>query len=160
MEKVQSSVKQLIRIMNADIPGHVTIGYGLTKIKGIGINFSHAFCIRNNINESKRINEFTESDIKTLESQLKSLKGIDGWMLNRRKDIEGGEDKHLLTTDLKFNTDFDIKRMQKIRSYKGVRHSAGLPVRGQRTKAHFRHGRSVGVSKKKASSPAPKAATK
>ena len=146
--------------MNTDIPGHFPIGYGLTKIKGIGVNFSHAFCVRNNIDETKKVSEFSEPEIRDLESKLKSLKGIEGWMLNRQKDIETGEDKHTLTTDLKFNTEFDVKRMQKVRTYKGMRHSAGLPVRGQRTKAHFRHGRSKGVSKKKATSPASKGASK
>jgi small subunit ribosomal protein S13 len=154
MEKTHNPIKQLIRIMNTDIPGHVQIGFGLTKIKGIGANFSHAFCVRNNINEAKKVSDFTEPEIKDLESKLKSLKNIDGWMLNRQKDIETGEDRHVLTTDLKFNTEFDVKRMQKVRTYKGMRHSAGLPVRGQRTKAHFRHGRSMGVSKKKAGTPA------
>ncbi|MDP2973690.1 MAG: 30S ribosomal protein S13, partial [Candidatus Diapherotrites archaeon] len=37
---------------------------------------------------------------------------------------------------------------KKIKCYKGIRHAAGLPVRGQNTKAHFRHGKSVGVKKK------------
>ena len=45
--------------------------------------------------------------------------------------------------------EFDIKRMKKIKSYKGARHSAGQPVRGQRTRSHFRsRGKAVGVTKK------------
>ena len=47
--------------------------------------------------------------------------------------------------------DFDIRRLKKIRSYKGVRHTSGQPVRGQRTRSHFRKkGQSVSVMKKKA----------
>jgi len=43
----------------------------------------------------------------------------------------------------------DVKDLREIQSYRGIRHALGLPVRGQRTKAHFRHGKSVGVIKKK-----------
>ena len=45
--------------------------------------------------------------------------------------------------------EFDIRRMKKVRSYKGIRHLQGQPVRGQRTRAHFRKGRSVGVTRAK-----------
>ena len=70
-------------------------------------------------------------------------------MLNRRKDIETGEDKHLLGSDLKLRKEFDLKRMKNIRSYKGVRHALGLPVRGQSTRSHFHKGKSLGVKKPK-----------
>ena len=70
-------------------------------------------------------------------------------MVNRRKDIETGEDRHLVGVDLKFMQEQDIKRMIKIKSYKGVRHMFGLPVRGQRTRSSFRGGRTVGVIRKK-----------
>ncbi len=64
--------------------------------------------------------------------------GTPVWMLNRRKDLELGEDRHLITSDLTFTQDNDIKMLKKIRSYKGVRHILGQPVRGQRTKSNFR----------------------
>ena len=48
--------------------------------------------------------------------------------------------------------EFDIRRLKKIKSYKGIRHSLGQPVRGQRTKAHFRKGRAVGVKRVKVKS--------
>jgi small subunit ribosomal protein S13 len=57
---------------------------------------------------------------------------------------------------LDLSRDFDIRRMKKIRSYKGWRHATGQPVRGQRTKSHFRHGGAIGVAKGKArQAPAP-----
>lgn len=151
MEKIQQpAMRQLIRIFNTDVSGNVTVGYGLTKIKGIGINFAKAFCVRNNIKADQVVGTMTDVEVKELESKLKELKNMDYWYKNRQKDYESGDDFHMLTSDLKFNTEFDIKRMQKVRTYKGIRHAAGLPVRGQRTKAHFRHGKAVGVSKKKA----------
>ena len=62
-------------------------------------------------------------------------------MKNRQKDFEDGENKHISGADLKLRREFDLKRLKKIKSYKGVRHSHGLPVRGQRTKANFRKNR-------------------
>jgi small subunit ribosomal protein S13 len=71
-------------------------------------------------------------------------------MLNRRKDMETGEDRHLTTADLKFFNDNDIKMMKKMRSYKGIRHMEGLPVRGQKTKSKFRKnkGKVMGVKRR------------
>jgi len=147
MEKEPKQLKQLVRILNTDIPGSTPIQHGLTKIRGIGPNLAHAFCIRMNINPSKPTNTFSDVEIKKLEAQLKEM-NIDTWMLNRQHDYDTGNDRHLLTTDIKLVKDFDVKRLQKIRSRRGIRHAAGLPVRGQRTKAHFRHGRAVGVASK------------
>lgn len=69
--------------------------------------------------------------------------------MNRRKDVESGEEKHLTGTDLDLRKDFDIKKLKKIKSYRGLRHTAGLPTRGQRTKAHFRSNRKKGSGIKK-----------
>ena len=60
-----------------------------------------------------------------------------------------GEDQHLVSSKLKFAVKSDIDFMRKIRSYKGIRHELGLPVRGQRTRTSFRGGKAVGVSKSK-----------
>ena len=50
--------------------------------------------------------------------------------------------------ELDMRKDFEIRKMKKIRSYKGVRHIMGQPVRGQRTRAHFRKtGKAVGVKR-------------
>ncbi len=150
-EQHKANVKQLVRILNTDIPGQYHTGHALTKIKGIGVNFAHAFCARYNIDETKVISQLAEPEIREIEARLKSIKEIDSWLLNRQHDYDTGEDMHLLTTDLRFKNDFDIKRLQKVRAYRGMRHAAGLPTRGQRTKAHFRKvGRAVGVSKTKA----------
>ena len=67
---------------------------------------------------------------------------------NRRLDIETGESTHKIGSDLDITKDFDIRRMKKMRSYKGIRHIQGQPVRGQRTRSHFRvRGKSTGVRK-------------
>ena len=49
-------------------------------------------------------------------------------------------------------TEYLLKRLREIKCYRGIRHSLGLPVRGQRTKAHFRKGKAVGVQKGKVKS--------
>ena len=153
MEKEEKpAVRQLIRILGTDLPGNYTLARGLTHIKGIGPSLSHALCVRFQLEERKLLSSLTDVDIKGLETQLRGMKGMEPWLLNRQRDFDTGNDMHVLTTDIKFRRDFDIKRMQKIRSYRGMRHAAGQPVRGQRTKAHFRKGRSMGVQKK---SPTP-----
>ena len=55
---------------------------------------------------------------------------------------------HLTGADLTLSKELDIKRLKKIKSYRGIRHSIGQPVRGQRTRSHFRTGVSVGVQRK------------
>ena len=62
-----------------------------------------------------------------------------------------------------FAQENDVKRLKRIRSYVGVRHGQGLPVRGQRTKSNFRRNKGkgpLGVKKKEAAKAAPKAASK
>lgn len=149
MEKTQNPVKQFVRVMNTDIPGMYTLQRGLAQIRGISINLAHAICARLSLPTTKQVHTLTDTDVKELETQLKSLH-IDAWLLNRQQDYETGKDRHLLTTDIVFQRDLDIKRHQKIKTYKGIRHAMGLPVRGQQTKAHFRKGRALGVQKKKA----------
>ncbi len=76
-------------------------------------------------------------------------------MLNRRRDYETNENKHLVTGDIKFVQDNDIKRLKKIKTYKGVRHILELPVRGQRTKSNFRKnkGKVLGVKRRPGAKP-------
>ena len=76
--------------------------------------------------------------------------GIPAWLFNRRKDAETGKDKHLLAADLTFQKDNDIKLLQKMKSYRGSRHQAKRPARGQRTRSNFRKnkGKVTGVKKK------------
>ena len=76
-------------------------------------------------------------------------KRLPWWMLNRRKDLISGEDKHIMGSDLVLKLRDDINLLRKIRSYRGIRHERGLRVRGQRTKSTGRRGMVVGVMRKK-----------
>ena len=71
------------------------------------------------------------------------------WMLNHQKDIETGEDIHLIGSQIDMRLRDEINIMKKIRCYKGIRHERGLAVRGQRTRGNNRKGLTLGVSKKR-----------
>ena len=103
------------------------------------------------IEEERRIQDLSGEDIKAIEEGIKNAE-FPSFLKNRRKDLDSGDDLHLNGADLDLRKEFDIKRLRKIKSYKGARHGAGLPVRGQRTKSNFRKhrkkGGAVGVKKK------------
>jgi len=142
-----STSKQLIRIMSTDIPADKDIYHGLQKIKGVSYSFSNALCYKLNLDKNKKIKDLTKEEMAKIEHIVKEP-DFKPWLLNSQKDYETGKNIHLSTTDLKFRIDSIKKRLMKIKSLRGLRLSIGLPVRGQRTKGHFRKGRSVGVAKK------------
>jgi len=148
-----ADVKQIVRIANTDILGNIKIFQALTKIHGVSYSFSNAICGYLGFDRAKVIGSFENDEIKKIEDAVKNpLKyGLPRFIINRRSDIETGEDRHLLGPDLKLRKEFDVKLMKKIKIYKGIRHALGLPVRGQGTKAHFRTGKSLGVKKSKKS---------
>lgn len=137
----------LVRIMGQDIRGSKSIYVGLTRIKGVSWAISNALCLRLGIDRKTKIATLTKDKIRHIEEGLKSL-DIPAFMKNRRADRETGEDLHLFTTNLDIKKEFDIKRLKQIKSYKGIRHSLGLPVRGQRTRSHFRTKAKKGVRQK------------
>ncbi len=67
--------------------------------------------------------------------------------MNRRQDIETGEDTHLVTSDIAFSIRNDVEREKTLFSWRGYRHMYGLKVRGQRTRCTGRKGGAVGVAK-------------
>ena len=139
---------RIIRIMQKDIEGRTNIYPGLTKIKGVSWSLSNAVCKKMGFDKNRKIESLTESEIKKLEEFLRNP-DIPKYLKNRQKDFETGKDEHLIGSNLELRKEFDIKRLKKIKSYRGYRHVAGLPVRGQRTKAHFRKNRSKGAGIKK-----------
>lgn len=140
--------ERLVRILSKDIEGKMKIYVGLTKIKGISWTFSNAVCKALNLDKNKTIGALSEEEIQKITEFIKNPK-LPNHILNRRKDIETGNEKHLTGTDLDLRKDFDIKKLKKIKSYRGLRHTVGLPSRGQRTKAHFRVNRKRGSGIKK-----------
>lgn len=139
-------IKQLIRLFDADIDGNKPLLQALTKIKGISHSFSNAICNKLDLDKTKKIGLLSQQELKKIEETL-SNPPIPSYLFNRQKDYDTGDNIHILGNKLKFRKDFDIKRLTAIKSYKGLRYQQGLPVRGQRTRAHFRKGKSMGVSK-------------
>lgn len=142
-KQTQSDVGRVVRILSKDIEGKESVYSGLTKIKGISWSFSNALCKNLKIEKNKKIGALSPDEIKKIEEFVKNP-DIPDFLKNRRLDRETGESKHLNGTGLELRKDFDIKRLKQIRSYRGLRHSTGQPVRGQRTKAHFRSNRRKG----------------
>ena len=139
----------LIRILGFDIPGSKNLYAGLTRIKGVSWTISNAICLKLGFSRSKKVSELSKEDIKKIEKFLEELPVYD-FLKNRRTDIETGQTDHFFGTDLDMKRDFDIKRLREIKSYKGIRHALKQPVRGQRTRSHFRkRGVAMGVKKKK-----------
>ena len=147
LEKKQE--ERVVRILSKDIEGGMTIYSGLTKIKGVSWAVSNAVCKVLKIDKKRKIGSLTIDEIKTISDFIKNPK-LPVYLLNRRKDFETGENKHLQGSDLELRKEFDIKRLKKIKSYRGLRHASGLPMRGQRTRSHFRINRrkSSGIKKK------------
>ncbi|MBS1267054.1 MAG: 30S ribosomal protein S13 [Candidatus Woesearchaeota archaeon] len=147
--------KHIVRIANADLKGDWLIEIALSKIKGISYSLAKIICQKAKISETTKTGDLTKAQIEKLSEIIKKPKKykIPSWTLNQRKDFETGEDIHLVGTNLTLNKNTNIKRLQKIRSYRGFRHAWGLPVRGQRTRSNFRKnkGKVVGVKRKKPS---------
>ncbi len=153
--KLKSESKQqyfsIVRIVQADIPGNKKILIGLTYIKGVSWSISNAICKILKIDSNRKIADLNEKEIEIITEFLKNPK-FPSFLVNRRKDFETGKDSHLITSQLDMKKEFDIRRLKKIRSYRGLRHAFGHPTRGQRTKSHFRakgKKKAVGVKRKK-----------
>ena len=148
-QKREEEYETLIRIFGCDVPGSKNLYTALTYIKGVSWTIANAVCIKSGIPKNKRLSEMSKDEIKKVEYVLSQLDFFP-FLKNRRYDPESGETSHLYGSDLDMTKEFDIKKVKKIRSYKGIRHSLGQPVRGQRTKSHFRKiGRTVGVRRSK-----------
>lgn len=145
-----TELRQIVRIIDADISGEKGIYNALRQVTGISYSFSNAICNIMNFDKNKKVGSLSDEELAKINDIIKNPNKyeIPNFILNRRKDYDSGEDKHLIASDLKLTQSFDIKRLKKIKSYRGMRHAVGLPVRGQRTKGHFRHGKTVGVRKK------------
>ncbi len=145
-------VKHIVRIANTDLVGEKALRVALTKIKGIGVMYSNMVCRMAHVNIDKKTGLLSSTEIDRLNDVLlhSDKYSIPDWMKNRRKDYETGKTIHLITSDLDFTKEQDLRRLKKIKSYRGLRHIAGLTTRGQRTKSNFRRnkGKVVGVKRK------------
>ena len=108
----------MARISGVDLPNNKRIEIALTYIFGIGHKTAGDIIAATGVNPDTRAKDLTEEDISKLRDYI-----------DRQVKVEG---------DLRRDTQFDIKRLIEIGSYRGLRHRKGLPVRGQRSKTNAR----------------------
>jgi small subunit ribosomal protein S13 len=123
----------MARISGIDIPREKRVEVALTYIYGIGLPTSQKILAQANVNADTRVRDLTEDQVNRLRE-----------IVDRRYKVEG---------DLRREVALNIKRLQEIGSYRGLRHRRNLPARGQRTKTNARQRRgpkrTVGVRRKK-----------
>lgn len=143
--------RYLVRIHNTDLDGKKPFGTALTYVPGVSHRMAAIVARETGIPVAQRIGKLTEEQINQVAEAISALgETVPEWMLNRRKDIETGEDDHLVGTEIQIMLREDLNRLKKIRSWRGFRHERKLPTRGQRTKANGRFGPAVGVQRKDA----------
>lgn len=108
----------MARIAGVDIPNEKRVEIGLTYIYGIGRVRSNQILAATGINPDTRVKDLTEADIASIRKYIESNFTVEGEL---RRDVA-----------------LDIKRLKEIRCYRGLRHIANLPVRGQSTKTNAR----------------------
>jgi small subunit ribosomal protein S13 len=123
----------MARIAGVDIPREKRIEIALTYVFGLGLPTSQKILAQANVNPDTRVRDLTEDQVNRLRE-----------IIDRRHKVEG---------DLRREVALNIKRLQEIGSYRGLRHRRNLPARGQRTKTNARQRRgpkrTVGVRRKK-----------
>ncbi|NHI83040.1 MAG: 30S ribosomal protein S13 [Candidatus Thorarchaeota archaeon] len=145
--------RHIVRIAGRDIDGQENLLHGLTKVKGVGMRLSKAILGKLKLNPYSRLGYLGDVQIDRIEELLRQPQnaGLPDWYVNRPRDRSSGRMLHLTGSDLDFAQRSDIERLRRIRSWRGIRHSLGLKVRGQHTRTTGRGGAAVGVSRKKAS---------
>jgi small subunit ribosomal protein S13 len=146
---LSSEFRYLVRIRGKDLEGRKKLVPALADLRGVGDNFAQSIVGSLGLDPKQRLGTLSDSQLKELERVLidgSSLK-VPQWALNRRRDPETGETKQLVGTDLDFALKSDIDREKTVQSWRGIRYSLGLKVRGQRTRTTGRKGRTVGVRK-------------
>lgn len=107
----------MARIAGVDIPNEKRVVISLTYIFGIGRSTASKILKAVEIDEDKRVKDLSEDELTRIRLEVQKYR------------IEG---------DLRREVALNIKRLQEIGSYRGIRHRRGLPVRGQRTRTNAR----------------------
>ncbi len=122
----------MARILGVNLPDNKRIDYALTLIYGVGWTSSKRILGEAKIEVNKKVSQLNEDDFKRIIV-----------ILEKGHKVEG---------DLREEINDNIKRLREIGSYRGIRHTRGLPVRGQRTRSNARTKRgkrkTVGALKK------------
>ena len=121
----------MARIAGVNIPTEKCVNIALTYIYGIGPATANKICEALKIKPSVRVHQLTDSEISKISEYIGQHLSVEG---DRRREVS-----------------MNIKRLQDMRCYRGIRHTKKLPVRGQRTKtnARTRKGKAIPVAGKK-----------
>jgi small subunit ribosomal protein S13 len=108
----------MARIAGVDLPREKRIEIGLTYIYGIGQSSADKILKATGVNPDTRVKDLTDDEVKVLANYIAENQVVEG--------------------DLRRSVALDIKRLQEIGCFRGIRHRKGLPVRGQKTKTNAR----------------------
>jgi len=108
----------MARIAGVDLPREKRVEIGLTYIYGIGRTSSNRILAEAGVNPDTRVKDLTDDEVKKLATVIADSQQVEG--------------------DLRREIAMNIKRLQEIGCYRGIRHRKGLPVRGQKTKTNAR----------------------
>ena len=141
----------ILRVCNTNIDGRRKVVFALRRIKGVGRRFATLVCKKADIDMTLRAGELKQEQVDRIVAVLQNPQEfkIPVWMYNRQKDVVDGSNSQLLSNAIETKLREDLERMKKMKMHRGLRHMWHLRVRGQHTKTTGRHGRTVGVSKKK-----------
>jgi small subunit ribosomal protein S13 len=141
--------KHLVRIAGRDLDGTKKLIVAISDLRGVGYNFASVVTSRIGLDPRARLGTLSEEQVREVEKAIQNAtkSSLPAWYYNRRNDPDTGETKQLLGSDLDFVIKGDVDDEKNIQSWKGIRHSLGLKVRGQRTRTTGRKGRTVGVRK-------------
>jgi small subunit ribosomal protein S13 len=147
----EQEYRHIVRLSGHDIDGQENILQGMTRIRGVGLRLSKAILNQLEIDPYDRLGFITEETVARIEELVKNpvAAKMPEWYINRPRDRYSGRMLHLTGSDLEFAHRSDIDRLKRIKSWRGIRHSLGLKVRGQHTRTTGRAGMAVGVSRKK-----------
>ncbi len=120
----------MVRISGVNIPNHKHLWVALTSIYGVGPTRSKAILTASKIEADRKVETLSEEELGIIRDELK---------------------KYTLEWDLRREITGNIKALQDMNCYRGVRHKKNLPVRGQRTKTNARtkRGKKATVANKK-----------
>jgi small subunit ribosomal protein S13 len=108
----------MARISGVDLPREKRVEIGLTYIYGIGRTSSNRILAEAGVNPDTRVKDLTDDEVKKIAEVISETQMVEG--------------------DLRREIAMNIKRLQEIGCYRGIRHRKGLPVRGQKTKTNAR----------------------
>jgi small subunit ribosomal protein S13 len=140
-------LRYFVRIGQTDLDGTASVEQALTGMAGIGRRSAQVIAKEVGIDRHETLGRLDDDAIEDVVAAVEGYEDVvPEWLANRRGDFYSGEDRHVVGNDVELARQQDVNRMQKIGSYKGIRHRRGQKVRGQRTKSTGRTEGTVGVN--------------